>query len=148
MRSITPAWPRQYQGVRTWPGGSARRTRTRAPGAKRAATTSIAPIFGLYFSHFPAQLVDADDAALDQGLGDGVHPTLVIAHALVGVRPQALDVAAQLIHLEQLPLLVGEQHHQRVDALLPQFVLVLVGHALAGGQSAHVVMAAHICLLR
>src|ERR1019366_9631889 len=147
MRSITPVWPRQYQGVRTCPGGSARRTRTRAPGAKRAATVSRAPVSRLDFSHLAAELVDADDAALQQGLGDGVHPALVIAHALIGVRSEALDIAAQLVHLEQLPLFVREQHHQRIDALFPLLVLMLPGLALAGGPSAHVVMAAHIWLL-
>src|SRR5512134_780884 len=123
-----------------WPGGYAARTRTRSPARKRAAAAS-APIVPALARHRAPQLVDRDDAALDQRLRDRVHPALVVAHAVVGLGAERLDVPAQLVDPQQLPVLVGKQHHQRVDALLPLVVGMLVALDRPGRCAAHVVMA-------
>src|SRR5450755_870880 len=71
-----------------------------------------------------AQFVHGDHAALEERLGDRVNPALVVAHLVVGLGAKALDIASELVHSDQPPVLVAEQHHQRIDALFPQGVVM------------------------
>src|SRR3990170_1137949 len=108
-----------------WPSGYALRTRTRSPGLNCALISLGGTLFDLL--HLAAELVRGDDAALDHGLGNRGHPALVIAHAVVGLGAERLDVLAQFVHRHELvaALDAGEQHHQRIDPALPFSVVVL-----------------------
>src|SRR3954471_6236354 len=107
------------------------RTRTASPGLKRAGSASAAPI--AHFFHHPAEVLDRDHAALEQALRHRVHPALVVAHLAVDLGAEVLDHSPALVDLDQLPVLVPEQHGERVAALLPVVALVLVAHDPAGG---------------
>src|SRR5262245_34777593 len=101
-----------------------------------------------YLGHPAAQLVDADDAALNQCLTDGVDPALVVGHLLVRISAQAFDVASQLIYGHQSPIFAREEHQQRVYPLLPQSVIVLGARHGTGRLPAHVVRATRVLVSR
>src|SRR5262249_34560018 len=72
---------------------------------------------------------------------DGVDPALVVAHPVVCIRPDRLDVFAQLVDRHELAVLAGEEDQHRIDALLPERVVVLGALDRAGRLSTHVVVA-------
>src|SRR6202163_1788410 len=89
-----------------------------------------------------AQFVDGDHAALEERLGDGVNPALVVPHLVVGFGAEALDIASELVHSDEPPVLVAEQHHQRIDALFPQGVVMLGRLDRTRREPTHVVVTA------
>src|SRR3989304_1530047 len=109
-----------------WPSGYTLRTRTRSPGPNLALNSLAAPPFDLF--HLSARVFRGEDAALDHGLGDRAHPAFVIAHAVIGVGAEGLDILAQLVHGHELftALDAGEQRHQRINPPLP-FSIVMLG---------------------
>src|SRR5438270_6053732 len=114
---------------------------TRSPIRNRGATASAT--LGLTASDgfdLAAQFVDADHAALEECLGDRVNPALVVAHLVVGFGAEALDIASELVHSDEPPVLMAEQHHQRIDALFPQGVVVLGRLDRTGREPTHVVV--------
>src|SRR3990172_13339277 len=125
-----------------WPSGYTLRTQTRSPGLNLALNSLAATLFDLF--HLAAEFFRGDDAALDHGLGDRAPPAFVIAHAVIGVGAEGLDILAQLVHGHELfaALDAGEQRHQRINAPLPFGIVMLGGLYPARGQAAHVVMAA------
>src|SRR3954470_17531690 len=127
-----------------WPSGAVLRTRTRSPTLKHAATAGYSVAnWGctfLYLFHFAAELRGRDDAALDQRLRERADPFLVVREPVVRLRRQRLDVLAQLVHRDA-PRAAQELHH-RIHAPLPLGIVVLGRLDLAGGQPAHVVVAA------
>src|SRR6476646_3086268 len=109
MRSMTPLWPRMYQGVRTWPNGAARITRTRSPVLKRASTDSATAVIALplcNFFHFPGEVVRRDESALEHGLREGGYPALVIVHPVISGRRDRFDVLPQFVD-SHAPLAAG-----------------------------------------
>src|SRR5690242_14353161 len=95
---------------------------------------------GLHVCHLAPELVGRDDATLEEALRDRDQPLLVVRRRIVGLRRQRLDVTAPLVDRDaDAP--AGELH-QRVDAPVPFAVLVVVDADRAGGQAAHVVVAA------
>src|SRR5450631_4471741 len=116
---------------------------TRSPMWNRGATASgtlcLTIPDGLDLA---AQFVHGDHAALEERLGDRVNPALVITHLVVGSGAKALDIASELVHSEQPPVLVAEQHHQRIDALFPQGVVMLGRFDRTRREPTHVVVTA------
>src|SRR5271166_1415022 len=88
--------------------------------------------------HLAAELVHGDEAALDHRLGGGLDPAFVIAHPVVSVGAQPLDVASHLIHGHES--FFEEERQDRVHPLFPKRVVVLARLNRAGRQPAHVVM--------
>src|SRR5882762_7233708 len=108
-------------------------TRTASPGLKRGSATP------LDLRHLARQLRGGNDAALEESLGQGDDPALVVAQLVVGLGRQRLDLPAPLVDGDAL----GEhQHGEGVHAPLPFGVVVLGRLDLAGRQPAHVVMPA------
>src|SRR3546814_4732173 len=89
-----------------------------------------------------AELVDRDDALLEEVVGDRGNPALVVAHLVVGAGAELLDAAAQLVGGDEAALGIRQQAQDGVDPLLPGRVVVLAGFHGAGRQAAHVVVAA------
>src|SRR5690349_5068385 len=116
---------------------------TRSPMWNRGATASSMLLLARPddLDH-AAELVHADHTALEERLGDRVDPALVIGHPIVGLGAEALDIAPQLVHGDQAAFLAREQHHQRIDALLPKRVVMLGRLDGSGGHASHVVVAA------
>src|SRR6266571_385132 len=106
-------------------------TCTRSPTRKRDSTF-------FNFAHLAGKLGGGDDAALDQRLRERNHPALVVAHLVVSLRRQHLDVLAPLVDRDAL---AAHQHGQRVHPPFPFGVIMLGRLDLAGGQPAHVVVA-------
>src|SRR5258708_5839362 len=106
-------------------------TRTVSPGLKRGSATP------LDLRHLARQLLGRNDAALDERLGQRDDPALVVAHLVVGLGRQRLDVPAPLVHGDALG---AHQHGEGVHAPFPFSVVVLGRLDLAGRQPAHVVM--------
>src|SRR5712691_2107124 len=106
-------------------------TRTVSPGLKRGSATPPD------LRHLARQLRGRNDAALDERLGQRDDPALVVAHLVVGLWRQRLDVPAPFVDGDAL----GEhQHGEGVHAPFPFGVVVLGRLHLAGRQPAHVVM--------
>src|SRR5437868_4986983 len=114
---------------------------TRSPmwnrGEKASATLRLTGPDGFDLA---AQFVDGDHAALEEHLGDRVNPALVVAHLVVGFGAEALEIASELVHGDVPPVLMAEQHHQRIDALFPQGVVVLGRLDRTGREPTHVVV--------
>src|SRR3954468_3269275 len=148
-----PVLPRMYQGVRRCPNGNIRSTRTRSPVLKRAGAlatagpvatgSDVTPVVARFdIRNLSSQLLDADDASLDQRLRNGMDPALVVAHLVVGVGADRLDILAQLVDRHQLAVFAGEQNQQSVDTLFPHRVVVLGTLHSARRLAAHIVMTA------
>src|ERR1700716_1457113 len=106
-------------------------TRTVSPGLKRGSATPPD------LRHLARQLGGRSVAALDEAVGQPDDPALVVAHLVVGLGRQRLDMPAPLVHGDAL----GEhQHGEGVHAPFPFGVVVLGRLDLAGRQTAHVVM--------
>src|SRR6267143_6697793 len=108
-------------------------TRTVSPGLKRGSATP------LDLCHLARELFGRNDAALEERLGQRDDPALVVAHLVVGLGRQHLDLPAPLVHGHAL---AAHQHGEGVDAPFPVGVVVLGRLDLAGRQPAHVVMPA------
>src|SRR3954447_9206046 len=98
-----PVLPRIYHGVRRCPNGKICSTRTRSPVLKRAGMLATAGAvatgsdLALVVARFDignlsSKLLNTDHTTLDQCLGDGMDPALVVSHLVVGVGPDRLDV--------------------------------------------------------
>src|ERR1700675_1395443 len=99
---------------------------TRSPMWNRGAIASATlRLTGPDTFYLAAQFVDGDPAALEERLGDRGNPALVVAHLVVGFGAEAFDIASELVHGDEPPVLVAEQHHQRIDAFFPQGVIML-----------------------
>src|SRR6266540_2158503 len=106
-------------------------TRTRSPTRKRDSTF-------INFAHLAGKLGSGDDAALDERLRKRNDPTLVVAHLVVSLRRQRLDVFAPLVDRDAL---AAHQHGQRVHPPFPCGAIMLGRLDLAGRQPAHVMVA-------
>src|ERR1700681_2104243 len=113
---------------------------TRSPMRNRGAIASATLLTGPDGFDLAAQFVDGDHAALEQRLGDRVNPALVVAHLVVGFGAEALDIASELVHGDEPPVLVAETHHERTDALFPQGVVMLGRLDGIRRESTHVVV--------
>src|SRR5258708_27366421 len=102
-----------------------------SPGLKRGSATP------LDLRHLARQLLGRNDAALDERLGQRDDPALVVAHLVVGLGRQRLDVPAPLVHGHALG---AHQHGEGVHAPFPFSVVVLGPLYLAALQPSHVVM--------
>ncbi len=63
---------------------------------------------------------------LNERLGNGMDPALVIAQCLVRRRTTTLDVPTQFIDRHEAVVLAGEQHQQGVDSLFPERVVMFL----------------------
>src|SRR6202171_4414052 len=110
---------------------------------KRGATASgTLCLMGPDGLDLAAQFVHGDHPALEKRLGDRVNPALVVTHLVIGFGAEALDIASELVHSDEPPVLVAEQHHQRIDALFPQGVIMLGRLDRTRGEPTHVVVTA------
>src|SRR5688572_27132073 len=111
--------------------------------ARRPSAQVVVASLGKRPSQLLSQLVRSDDAPLDQALRERPDPALVVAHALVGLGGQRLDVLAVLIdrHAPRAAPDAPEEHAHRVDPALPVIIVVLGALELSGRLAAHVVVA-------
>src|SRR5260221_4904878 len=93
----------------------------------------------LHLDHLARELHGGDGAALQERLRERDDPALVVAHAVVVLGRQRLDMFAPLVDRDALR---AHQHCQGIDPPLPVCVLMLATLHLARRQPAHVVMAA------
>src|SRR3546814_17514328 len=88
-----------------------------------------------------AELVDRDDALLEEVVGDRGNPALVVAHLVVGAGAELLDAAAQLVGGDEAALGIRQPAQAGVDPLPPGSIVVLAEFPGPSRQAAHVVVA-------